>query len=88
LNIWIFNHYAVGPGSSGITRHYDLAKELVKKNIKVTIIASSFNYQTRKEQKDYKDKEWKIVEYIDGIPFIWLKTYKNKTNSYKRVLIM
>jgi hypothetical protein len=32
MNIWIFNHYAVGPGSSGGTRHYDLANFSMNSN--------------------------------------------------------
>ncbi len=30
MNLWIVNHYANGPNSFGVTRHFDLAKELVK----------------------------------------------------------
>lgn len=88
MNIWIFNHYAVGPGSPGFTRHYDLAKELVKKNIKVTIIASSFNYQTRMEERNYKKSEWYQIEIVNGVRFVWLKTIKYKKNDYKRVINM
>lgn len=88
MNIWIFNHYAVGPDSPGITRHYDLAKELVKKDIDVTIITSSFNYQVRKEQRQYKRNEWYQIELIDGIRFVWLKTSQYERNNYKRLLNM
>lgn len=88
MNIWIFNHYAVGPGSPGITRHYDLAKELVKKNIKVTIIASSFNYQTRQEERKYKKNEWYQIDIVDGVKFIWIKTIMYKENNYKRMFNM
>lgn len=65
MNIWIFNHYAVGPDSSGGTRHYDLAKQLVQRGHKVTIFASSFNHQTLKEEhlnnsaKSYIEKDYK-----------------------------
>ncbi|AOV08778.1 glycosyltransferase family 4 protein [Sporosarcina ureilytica] len=88
MNIWIFNHYAVGPGSAGFTRHYDLAKELVQKNIEVTIIASSFNYQTRVEEREYKRNEWYQIEVVNGVRFVWLKTVKYKKNDYKRIINM
>lgn len=88
MNIWIFNHYAVGPGSPGITRHYDLAKELVKKNIRVTIIASSFNYQTRQEERKYNKNEWYQIEIVNGVKFIWIKTIEYKKNNYKRLINM
>jgi glycosyltransferase involved in cell wall biosynthesis len=88
MNLWIFNHYAVGPGSSGFTRHYDLARELVKKGYKVAIIAASFNYQTKKEERQYKKGEWYQIEMLDGVKFIWIKTIKYKENDYKRVINM
>lgn len=88
MNIWIFNHYAVGPGSSGFTRHYDLARELVKKKIDVTIIASSFNYQTKIEARKYKKNEWYQIETINGVRFVWIKSINYKKNNYKRVLNM
>lgn len=31
MNIWIFNHHAQGPELPGDTRHYDLARQLIKK---------------------------------------------------------
>ncbi len=88
MNLWIFNHYAVGPGSSGLTRHYDLARELVKKKIEVTIITSSFNYQTKKEERQYKKNEWYQIEIINDVRFVWIKSIQYKKNNYKRVLNM
>lgn len=85
MNIWIFNHYAVGPGSTGITRHYDLARELVKLGHKVTIFASSFNHQKRKEEQEYEDKSYYKKMSYEGVNFVWIKTPEYRKNDLKRV---
>lgn len=86
MNIWIYSHYTVTPKSSGGTRHYDLAKELVKKNYHVTIFASSFEHQSRKDTVITNPSEKEKVETIDGIQFVWVKTCSYKDNGFKRIL--
>lgn len=88
MNIWIFNHYAVGPGSSGGTRHFDLAKQLVKRGHKVTIFASSFNHQTLQEEHFEGEKSKYKEEIHDGVRFVWIKTSAYNKNNHKRVLNM
>ena len=87
MNIWIFNHHALTPDMSGGTRHYDFAKELVKRGHRVTIVASSFHYAKYKEMKVYANKEY-IQESIDGIDFIWIKTSPYVGNGVSRVTNM
>jgi len=85
MNIWIFNHYALTPEMSGGTRHYDFAKELIKRGYTVTIIASSFHYSKHVEMKKYINNEKNIKENIEGIEFIWLKTPSYFGNGICRV---
>lgn len=87
MNIWIINHHALTPDMSGGTRHYDFAKELVRRGHEVTIVASSFHYLKYVDLKSYKDKFY-LREKIDGVDFIWFKTYPYKSNSLKRVINM
>ncbi|MED0676122.1 glycosyltransferase family 4 protein [Aneurinibacillus thermoaerophilus] len=88
MNIWIFNHYAIAPGASGGTRHYDLARELVKRNYNVTIFASSFTHQERKERYiPEKHLRWKEEQY-NGVRFVWIKTPAYKKNDWRRVANM
>lgn len=88
MNIWIFNHYAVGPNSNGITRHFDLAKYLVKNGHNVTIFASSFNHQALQEEHLKNSSEKSIEKKYDGVKFIWLKTNSYNKNNWRRVINM
>lgn len=87
MDIWIFNHHALTPEMSGGTRHYDFAKELVKRGHNVTIVASSFHYSKYKEMRNYGDKEY-LIEIIENIRFVWIKTplyYGNGINRVKNM---
>ena len=84
MNIWILNHHALTPDMSGGTRHYDFAKELIKRGHSVTIVTSSFHYSKYKEMKEYGDKNY-LQENIDGIDFIWIKTPHYFGNGISRV---
>lgn len=85
MNIWIFNHYAVGPKSTGGTRHFDLATELVKRGHNVTIFASSFNHFLKKEMVKYGKGTYAANESIDNVNYIWIKTIKYQ-GSIKRIM--
>lgn len=86
-NIWIFNHHALTPEMGGGTRHYDFAKELIKRGYSVTIFASSFHYSKYKELKLYADTDHQIEE-VDGVTFVWLKTRPYRGNGLGRVINM
>lgn len=87
MEIWIFNHYAIGPNSGGGTRHYDLSKYLVKNGHHVKIFASSFDHQTRKENHLFNGELYK-KEVHDGVEFVWIKTHAYKGNDHNRVINM
>ena len=79
-NIWIINEYAGTPYYGMEYRHYYLGKEFVKLGHKVTIISSSYSHLFKNLPKVKK-------ETIDGIDYLWLKTF-NYGNSHdkRRVL--
>jgi len=87
MNLWVFNHYAITPDMPGGTRHYDLARELVKRGHRVTIFASSFHHYQHRETKLASGEHWR-VEDVDGVKFIWLKTVPYKRNDWRRVVSM
>ncbi len=86
MNILILNQYALPSGSAGITRHGDLARVLVKRAHKVTIIASSFDYLTRQQNSNTTAKLNKETHH--DVNFLWLKTTPYQANDGKRVKSM
>lgn len=84
MNIWIINHHALTPDMSGGTRHYDFAKELIDRGNKVTIVSASIHYATYKEMREYGLNDF-IVENIDGIEWIWIKTPPYRGNGIDRI---
>lgn len=88
MNIWILNHYAIPPDTPGSTRHFDFARELMKQGHQVTIFASGFNHRTRREER-LEGKQNYRREDIDGVEFIWTKTFPYyKGNDWRRVVNM
>lgn len=88
MNLWIVNHYAITSEMSGSTRHYDFAVELIRRGHSVTIFSSSFRHQGKRiDSKLKKNEKWKY-ENINGINFIWLKTFPYKKNNWRRITNM
>jgi glycosyltransferase involved in cell wall biosynthesis len=46
MRVWLVNHYALPPSEPGGTRHYALARKLIRSGHDVMVIASSFNHAT------------------------------------------
>lgn len=88
MKIWLINHYALTPDMAGGTRHYDIARQLVARGHRVTVIAAGFHYATLQEMKHYPDGSDMLHETIDGIDFLWIKTRPYRGNSLGRVLNM
>lgn len=70
---------------TGGTRQYDFGRELVKGGYRVTIFAASFSYTKHKETKFFGKEKWKI-ETINGVKFVWLKSFPYKKNNWRRVV--
>jgi len=87
MNIWIFNHYAVTPDMPGGTRHFDFARELTRRGWQVAIWASSFHHGLRKEVRLSSAENWQIEE-VDGVRFVWLRTFPYEGNDWRRVINM
>ena len=86
--IWILNHYACLPSEFGGSRHYDFSVELVKRGYDVTIFAASYNH-FNKTDRIGKGKEARKFECVDGVKFVWLKTFpKYRGNGLKRLINM
>jgi glycosyltransferase involved in cell wall biosynthesis len=86
-NVWFFNHYASTPDQAGGSRHYAISRILVSKGYKITLFASSFSHHKYKDLKCDEQEKFKI-EMIDGVRFVWIKTFPYRKNNWKRVINM
>lgn len=82
--IWFVNQFAVTPDMAGGTRHYEFAKELVKKGYDVYVFASDFSL-TELEFKKLSKEPYRIEE-INGVKFVWVRVMPYKKNNYRRIL--
>ena len=79
-NIWIINEYAGSPYHGMEFRHYYLGKELVKLGNRVTVVSSSYSHLFKNLPKEKR-------ENIDGVDYLWLKTFDyGESHDKRRVL--
>lgn len=83
--IWIFNHYAVTPDipCPGITRPYYLGREWVKRGWRVVVFSSSFHHRVGEKERQ---RGWARTEEVEGVKFVWIKTFPYQRNDFRRVL--
>lgn len=86
MNIWVFNHYAEGREGYA-TRPYDIARRVIERGHRVTIFASSFNHYSFRETRLDGIHLWRS-ETIDGVEFVWLRTFPYRWNDWRRILNM
>jgi glycosyltransferase involved in cell wall biosynthesis len=79
MRVWLVNHYALPPSEPGWTRHYALARELIRSGHDVTIIASSFNHVTGMQMNSARGKIC-TFERFGEVPFLLLRvpSYRSK----------
>jgi len=77
-HITIINQYIGSPYHGMEYRHYYLAKELIKKGFKVTLVSGSYSHLFSTPPK-VKDKF--THEIIDEIEYIWVKTPTYKSSK-------
>jgi glycosyltransferase involved in cell wall biosynthesis len=87
MDIWLLNHYALPPDRAGGTRHFDLAKRLVRRGHSATIVAASFDYLQRSDAR-LKPGEIYASQQIEGVRFVWVRTRAYSGNGLGRLLNM
>ena len=83
MRILLLNQYALPRGAPGITRHGDLGAELARRGHEVTVVASPFNYLTRKGVEGERRHE-----LHSGVRFAWLDTGTYRRNDRNRIRSM
>ncbi len=83
MNILLINHYAGSKYHGMAYRPYYLAREWVRNGHNVTIVASDQAHGRPVQVHIPEDKNY-LLEKIDGINYLWLKTLKYNDNGIKR----
>lgn len=81
-NIWIFHHYA-DPPDGYWTGTYDLYKFLVRKGHRVTVVSSSFNHYSRREER-LAPGENVCEKDFGGMKFVFVRTPCYDQNNWRR----
>lgn len=84
--IWILHHYA-DPPDGYWTGTYDLYKFLVRKGHRITVISSSFNHYSRREER-LRSGEHVREQTIDGMQFVFVRTTPYHANNWRRAVNM
>ena len=79
MKLWIVNHYAIAPDDAGGTRHFSFAQKLSEKGHDVTIIASSANYLSKKDERLAPGEKMQL-QFYGNVKFLWVKTPGYSTN--------
>jgi glycosyltransferase involved in cell wall biosynthesis len=79
VRVWLVNHYALPPSEPGGTRHYALARELIRSGHDVIVIASSFNHATGTQMSRTNGKLSTFVQF-DEVPFLLLRVPAYRRN--------
>lgn len=81
--IWIINHYAISPDLPGGTRHFELAKELVRRGHNVRVFACDINLSLRQHTK-LSDGALRCDQSYDGVDFTWVNAAAYTKNNWRR----
>ena len=84
--VWIIDHYSSQPKYGGISRQYDFAMELAKRNYKVIVIASTFSHYTHSY---ISNKNIHMEKIVNNAYYVYLKTHAySSNNGIQRALSM
>jgi glycosyltransferase involved in cell wall biosynthesis len=81
--VWLVNHYADAPDRPSGTRHYDLARQMLRRGHPVTVFASGFSHVTQREERLGNGQLYRS-QWFDGVRFVWLRTIPYRGNTWRR----
>lgn len=87
VRLWILNHYAAAPDVPTGTRHYSLARAVMRRNGDVTIFASAFEHVVGRSTR-LRPGRLLRTQYLDGVRFVWVWTIAYRGNDLRRMANM
>lgn len=82
--LWI-NHFALPLGEGGGTRHFEVGRELGRRNWSVTVAAADFHYISRKYIRRPNAATRDVVsEPLEGVEFRWFWSAPYERNDWRR----
>jgi hypothetical protein len=90
-SVWIFNHYAVGPGVPGGTRHYDIGRELAKRGWQVTVFSAVYPRQESpvRGQSAETGGDSGPTRVCDGVSFIRVPAlHRGNANAMRALSVL
>ena len=85
--VWIVNHYASPPDQPAGSRHFELARTLVRRGHPVTVFAAGFGHLPGTIRR-LEPRRLYRSELYDGVRFVWLWTIPYRGNGLRRQLNM
>lgn len=87
--LYLVNQFAVAPDQPGGTRHFEMAREFVRRQLLTTIVASDLNLSTRcyLRRADVSNRRY-LRETVDGVDFAWLPAGNYEANDWRRAFSM
>jgi glycosyltransferase involved in cell wall biosynthesis len=81
--VWIVNHYASPPDQPTGSRHFELARALVRRGHTVTVFASGSGHLPAARRRLRPGRLYRS-ELYDGVRFVWLWTVPYQGNGLRR----
>ena len=85
--VWILNHYADTPDRPAGTRHYSLARAVVRHGGDVTVFAASRLRWTGKDDRA-SGRMLARTQHFDGVRFVWYGRIPYYGNTWRRMAKM
>ncbi len=85
--MWIVNHYAGAPDQPTGTRHYALARAVVREGAQATIFAAGFSHGIG-TGVDLSGQRLAHATRYGGVTFVWLWTFPYFGNTWRRMVNM
>lgn len=86
-HVWIVNHYADTPDRPAGTRHYSMARGVVRRGGRVTVFAAGRSNWTGREER-LSGLGIARSRIFNGVRFVWVWTFPYRGNTWRRVVNM